>query len=167
MVKKDQNPEDQEYKARSVALRLLARREHSRQELELKLRQRKIEQQVIGPVLDEYESEGWLDDQRFADIFARQRMGMGYGPMRILAELQQRGIHFTPACMSEATEAQWQAAAIRLRDKRFGLGRVDDDLKAKLRQARFLAGRGFSHSQVERALEARAPEDEELRGWAE
>lgn len=37
MAKRDENPEDQDYKARSVALRLLARREHSRQELALKL----------------------------------------------------------------------------------------------------------------------------------
>jgi regulatory protein len=160
MAKRDENPEDQDYKARSVALRLLARREHSRHELALKLRQRKIEPALINTVLDEYEDEGWLDDHRFADVFARQRMDMGYGPLRILADLQQRGVNFSAGCLSETTEEQWLASAVRLRERRFGLARLDDDLKEKLRQARFLAGRGFSHSQVERALEARAPEDE-------
>ena len=159
MAKRDENPEDQDYKARSVALRLLARREHSRQELALKLRQRNIEPGLINTVLDDYEAEGGLDDYRFADVYARQRMDMGYGPMKILAELQQRGISHSPECLNETTDEQWQAAAIRLRERRFGLHRLDDDLKEKLRQARFLAGRGFAHSQIERALEARAPED--------
>lgn len=160
MAKSDEKPEDQDYKARSVALRLLARREHSRQELALKLRQRKIDAAIISSVLDDYEAEGWLDDQRFADVFARQRMDVGYGPLRILAELQQRGVHQSPESLTEVTEDQWAQIAIRLRAKRFGLGPVADDLQEKLRQARFLARRGFSQSQIERALKAAAPEDE-------
>ena len=51
---KDQDPE---YKARSAALRLLARREHSRYELALKLRQRRIEGDLIDTVLDEYSTK--------------------------------------------------------------------------------------------------------------
>ncbi len=71
---KDQKHDDPEYQARSVALRLLARREHSRYELALKLRQRRIPPDVFDPVLDEYECEGWLDDDRFAEIYTRQRI---------------------------------------------------------------------------------------------
>lgn len=149
---KDSKHDDPEYKARSVALRLLARREHSRQELSLKLRQRKIEQSVIDLVLDEYEEEGWLDDHRFADVYTRQRIDVGYGPVRIMAELQQRGVHFRPECLEEKSDADWARVAAELREKRFGLYRVSDDLAEKLRQARFLARRGFSSAQVERAL---------------
>jgi regulatory protein len=152
---KDQDPE---YKARSVALRLLARREHSRYELALKLRQRRIEIDLIDRVLDEYEREGWLDDNRFADVYARQRMDLGYGPLRILAELQQRGVHQSPECLDGATEDDWCRRAVRLRAKRYGLGRLDDDLPEKLRQARFLSRRGFSSTQIDRALEAREDE---------
>ncbi|TNE98663.1 MAG: regulatory protein RecX, partial [Gammaproteobacteria bacterium] len=65
---KQENLEDQDYRARSTALRLLARREHSRLELSLKLRQRKLPSSVIDAVLDDFEHEGWLDDQRFADV---------------------------------------------------------------------------------------------------
>ncbi|PPK51702.1 regulatory protein RecX [Marinobacter persicus] len=152
---KDEKQQDPETRARSVALRLLARREHSRQELFLKLRQRKIEPDVIDTVLDEYEAEGWLDDQRFADVFTRQRMDMGYGPVRILAELQQRGVHQSPECLNEVSEEYWCELAARLRERRFGLAPVNDDLAEKLRQARFLARRGFSSSQVEKALGVR------------
>ena len=101
---KQENDNDQDYKARATALRLLARREHSRLELSLKLRQRKLPGDIINAVLDDYEKEGWLDDDRFADVYARQRMDLGYGPLRILGELQQRGVHKTPECVAEMAE---------------------------------------------------------------
>ncbi len=152
---KASNPEGQDYKARSAALRLLARREHSRLELSLKLRQRKIESDVIERVLDDYEAEGWLSDERFADIYARQRMDLGYGPLRILAELQQRGVHVTPECLRDMTDAEWTERAALLREKRFGIRDISEDWDEKARQARFLARRGFASDQVESALERR------------
>ncbi len=155
---KPENQDDQEYKARSVALRLLARREHSRLELSLKLRQRRLEPAVIDAVLDEYEAEGWLDDDRFADVYARQRMDIGYGPLRILGELQQRGVHRTPECLAEMSEEDWCQQAISLRERRFGLTDLERDWDEKVRQARFLNRRGYTSSQVERALEVKAPE---------
>ncbi|MBW0149046.1 regulatory protein RecX [Marinobacter arenosus] len=155
---KPENQDDQEYKARATALRLLARREHSRTELSLKLRQRKIEADIIEAVLDDYEGEGWLDDNRFADVYARQRMDLGYGPLRILGELQQRGVHHEPACLSDMSDEDWCRRAVALREKRFGLSDLNDDWDEKVRQARFLNRRGFSAGQVERALETRSPD---------
>ncbi len=156
---KDSKQDDPEYKARSVALRLLARREHSRYELALKLRQRQIEPGVIESVLDEYEKEGWLDDARFADVYARQRIDVGYGPVRILSELQQRGVNERPECLSELSDSDWCRLAARLRDRRFGLESVNNNLQEKLRQARFLARRGFSSAQVEKALKIDSLDD--------
>jgi len=155
---KGEKERDQDSKARSVALRLLARREHSRLELSLKLRQRQLEQSVIDQVLDDYERHGWLDDQRFADIYARQRVEQGYGPLRIQSELQQRGIHDSPACVCAMTDDDWIRKAVAIRQKKFGLAPVNDKLDEKARQARFLGRRGFSGSQVECALAARASE---------
>ena len=40
--------DDPEYRTRSLALKLLARREHSRQELSLKLLKRKLPRDLIG-----------------------------------------------------------------------------------------------------------------------
>ncbi len=151
---KAENPDDPEYKARAVAMRLLARREHSRLELANKLRQRSIETAIIERVLDEYETVDWLSDSRFADAYARNRRELAYGPVRIRAELQQRGIHFEPECLAEITETTWVALAIRWRQRKFGLARVQDDWPEKARQARSLSRRGFTGEQVERALEA-------------
>jgi regulatory protein len=100
-----------------------------------------------------------LDDDRFAEIYTRQRIEAGYGPLRILAELQQRGVSQTPECLSSVAEEEWCRRAVRARDKRFGLADVQGDLPEKLRQARFLARRGFSSSQSEHALSAGPDED--------
>lgn len=153
---KQENQDDQEYRARATALRLLARREHSRFELSLKLRQRRVPGDIIEAVLDDYENEGWLDDNRFADVYARQRIDLGYGPLRILGELQQRGVHKSPDCLEDMTEEDWCRKATGLREKRFGLADLSEDWDEKLRQSRFLNRRGFSASQVETALEARS-----------
>jgi len=156
--------EDPGQKARAAALRLLARREHSRLELDLKLRQRKIEAPIIEQVLDEYEANDWLSDQRFADVFARQRVDLGYGPMKVLAELQQRGIQSSPEWFSAMTDHQWAKIAIRLRDRRFGLTDIRDDWDEKARQGRFLARRGFTGEHVEVALEAILDPDQSVGG---
>ncbi|MDI9245171.1 regulatory protein RecX [Marinobacter sp. CHS3-4] len=160
MAKQD----DPEQKARATALRLLARREHSRLELDLKLRQRKVEASVIERVLDEYEENDWLSDERFADVFARQKVDLGYGPMKILAELQQRGIQRPPTWFSEMTDRDWSENAIRLRDRRFGLTNIQDDWDEKGRQGRFLARRGFAGDQVEAALDAVLDPDQSVGG---
>lgn len=149
MVKQD----DPEQKARAVALRLLARREHSRLELGLKLRQRKFEAVIIEAVLDEYEANDWLSDERFADIFSRQRFDLGYGPLKIVAELQQRGIKRPPEWLSSMTDQQWIKSAISLRDRRFGLNDIREDWDERGRQGRFLARRGYASDHIESALE--------------
>lgn len=149
MAKQD----DPEQKARAAALRLLARREHSRLELDLKLRQRKVEAPLIEKVLDEYEANDWLNNERFADVFARQRFDLGYGPIKIIAELQQRGIHQPPEWLSAMTDREWTNMATRLRDRRFGLSDIRDDWDEKGRQGRFLARRGYASDHIEAALE--------------
>lgn len=152
---KGKTEEDPQTRARSAALRLLARREHSRYELAMKLRQRGIGPEVYEPVLDEYEEEGWLSDERFAEVYTRQRVDLGYGPLRILGELQQRGIHWTPEQLAHMSDQQWAERAEQLRERRFGLTDIRDDWDERVRQARFLSRRGFTAEQVERALSAR------------
>lgn len=156
MTVNERTGQDAEQQARAAALRLLARREHSRQELALKLRQRRVPADIIERVLDDYEHEGWLSDERFAGVYGRQRRDLGYGPVRIRSELHQRGVQLWPAELAEMSDSDWCELAIRAREKRFGLASLEDDWPEKARQARFLSQRGFSGEQVERALEATA-----------
>lgn len=147
-----------------MALRLLARREHSRFELELKLRQRKLDAALIDRVLDDFEEQGWLSDERFADIYARNRINLRYGPLRIRAELQQKGIRFVPESLAAITDRQWCEIALLARERRFGLADLRDDWTARAKQARFLGQRGFSAEQVEHALDVKSQEEARQHG---
>ncbi len=75
-----------------AALDLLARREHSRRELERKLGARGFTDELIAPTLDALEESGELASARFTASFIRARAAKGQGPARIRAELAERGI---------------------------------------------------------------------------
>ena len=54
---------------RERALRLLARREHSRAELARKLEAAGFAREEIALLLDAFEAKNWLSDQRFAESY--------------------------------------------------------------------------------------------------
>ena len=96
------------------ALALLVRREHSRPELLRKLQARGIAPAEAAAAVERMVAEGWQDDRRFADSLVRHRVGAGYGPRYIRAELR---LHEIPADIAaavlQAREDQWTAIAAR------------------------------------------------------
>ncbi|MGA7964351.1 MAG: regulatory protein RecX, partial [Gammaproteobacteria bacterium] len=98
-----------------VGLRLLARREHSRAELALKLAQRGIEQTEIERALDRLQAMDALNEERFAEQYMRMRLRQGYGPARIRADLAARGVDTATAeaelAGAEGDDAHWLARA--------------------------------------------------------
>ena len=135
-----------------TALRLLARREHSMRELRAKLRLRGHEASAIEPVLEELAERNLVSDERFAEAFLRSRLERGQGPLKIRAQLKERGVDapLVDAVLKEA-EVDWDLRAAAARSRRFGEpppGNRED----MARQARFLRGRGFSEGQVARAV---------------
>ena len=73
-------------------MNLLARREHSTRELRDKLLVRGFEEDEITPALQLLSQEGLLSDERFTESFIHWRIGRGSGPLKIRAELRQRGV---------------------------------------------------------------------------
>ena len=135
-----------------AALDLLARREHSRRELEQKLAARGFAEELIAPTLDALEESGELASARFTASFIRARAAKGQGPARIRAELAERGIDREQAAeLMSAADIDWAALAASVRDKRFG-AEPPSDFKERARQARFLEYRGFDRGQIGRAL---------------
>lgn len=136
-----------------TALGLLARREHSRRELERKLDARGFADVLIASTLDALEESGELAPARFTASFIRARAAKGQGPARIRAELAERGIDREQATeLMRAADIDWTALAASVRDKRFGAQRPSD-FKERARQARFLEYRGFDSDQIGSALE--------------
>ena len=135
-----------------TSLGLLSRREHSVRELRIKLAARGHEGGVIETTLENLVERDLLCDERFARAFLRSRLERGQGPLKIRAQLMERGVkaELIETALAEAA-VDWNRCAAAARRRRFGEARPQDrNLMAK--QARFLRGRGFSAAQVARAL---------------
>jgi regulatory protein len=140
--------------ARIAAVRLLARREHSTDELRRKLKRRGHPEAVIETVVATLSDASYVSDSRFADSFVRVRSERGRGPLRIRAELRERGVEDALAdeLLTETADF-WIERARSARRKRFGEAppATRDDWN---RQARFLARRGFPSDLIYRVLGA-------------
>jgi len=142
---------DEEAAVREQCIRLLARREHSRQELRLKLAQRDYSRDISERVLDQLVAERLLSDERFTEQFVRQRLESGYGPVKIRAELSERGIGGELAAPHlELGDQAWRDRCRATWERRFG--KPPRDRREWGQQARFLANRGFSGDHVSRVL---------------
>jgi regulatory protein len=136
---------------------LLARREHSRLELERKLATRGFPEAVIGPALDALEQSGLLVATRFTESFIRSRLAKGQGPVRIRAELTERGVRDAAEAL-RGSDIDWLATARAVLRKRFG-AEPPRDYRERAKRARFLQYRGFTADQVRAALELDADSD--------
>ena len=134
----------EEQKIRLSAMNMLARREHSRSELVSKLTV-KYNEESVHTVLERLQEEGLQSDQRFLESFVSSRVRRGYGPVKIIYELGQRGID--SESVSEELEkyrSKWLELAREQLEKKYGdLPPVD--FKEKQKRQRFIASRGFSH----------------------
>lgn len=135
------------------AIRLLARREHSRVELAAKLRRGlggAEHTSEIARVLDRLERDNLLSDERFAGNVTRARAAR-FGDARIRHELKRAGVAGAAAdgalTALKGTELE-RARALWVR--RFGA--VPRSAGERARQARFLQARGFSTDTIRRIL---------------
>lgn len=133
------------------ALDMLARREHSAQELASRLARRGHAPDEADAAIARLREQHYQSDARFAQALARHRAGQGYGPLRIRAELKSHGIGAaTIASALAQLEVDWrEVAAAQLR--RHAAGKPATDAAAQARLAAFLLRRGFDAATV-RAL---------------
>lgn len=138
---------------RQLALRLLARREHSRHELRDKLRSRGLDPGLIDPVLDDLSRSGLLSDARFVDSYVYARRQRGFGPRRIEAELRERGVadDLIDAGLG-AWDADWRPVLEGLYARRYGSQPATEGAE-RARRLRFLTGRGFSAALAQEVMD--------------
>ena len=138
-------------------MRLLGGREHSRAELERKLRKHEEEAGQLAQVLDELQAKGFISEQRVVDsVLHRRAPRLGAGRLR--QELQAKGID--GELVAQALQQLRGTELSRARDvwqRKFG--QPPRDATERGRQARFLAARGFGGEVIHRVLGA-AAEDE-------
>ena len=139
--------------ARAKALRLLGRREHSARQLSHKLRAGGAESETADSVIASLAESGWQSDPRYAETLVRSRIGQGYGPLRIRAELAMAGLpeHLIREAL-DAADCDWTQLAIETQARRFGSPPASMDEKQK--QWRTLAQRGFASEHIQGAEDA-------------
>ena len=127
---------------RARALRLLARREHSRAELARKLSVHAEDPGEVERVLDDFERRGWLSERRVVEQLVHARRAR-YGARRIERDLRLKGVseEAVSAALADLKGGEFEAAREVWRRK-FG-GREPRSPADRARQVRFLQGRGF------------------------
>ena len=137
---------------RERALRLLARREHSRFELARKLEQAGFAQHDIEALLDEFEGKNWLSDRRFAESYVADHRTRA-GSIKLAYDLRQRGVSdaIIEDVLSETRDSELERARAVWR-KKFRAAPADASETAK--QIRFLQGRGFTAEVIRKTLAA-------------
>ncbi|MDP2368711.1 recombination regulator RecX [Rhodoferax sp.] len=135
---------------KSRALRLLSTREHSRSELQSKLRPHAQSPDALAQVLDELQAKGFINEQRVLESVLHRR-AVKLGVSRIRKELLAKGLE--PAAISQAVNQLRESELARAREvwrKRFGKQPLDATERAK--QMRFLASRGFCGDTIRRIV---------------
>jgi len=136
---------------RERAMRLLARREHSRAELVRKLGQAGFDACDIQPLLDEFEEKKWLSDRRFAESYVTDHRARA-GAVKLAFDLRQRGVadNIIETVLSENRDSEFERAQA-VWQKKFGSAPTDMTEKAK--QMRFLQSRGFGAEVIRRVID--------------
>lgn len=130
------------------ALGMLARREYSQRELRTRLDHAGCDDAESESAIKRLRAQHFQDDGRFGEMIVRARVGQGYGPARIRAELRSHGLA-DPAIrvLLEQADPDWEALAARQLRKQYA-GRPARDPAARSKRAAFLLRRGFAAATV-------------------
>lgn len=135
---------------RARALRLLARREHSRAELQGKLAPHAESAAAVESLLDALERKKQLSNARYAEVRARQ-LARKYGAARIRRDLESKGVDAQIVSAVSDTGDLERARAIL--ERKYRTAATTREERAK--RMRFLQSRGFSSDVIRRSMSAR------------
>ena len=134
------------------ALKLLSMREHTRLELERKLRVHAESPEQLAQALDALQAKGFINEDRVVESVLHRRAAR-LGASRVRQELQAKGVAET--AISEAMAQLRSTELARAREvwgKKFT--HPPADAKERAKQMRFLISRGFGAEVVRRVVQA-------------
>jgi len=139
------------------AYRLLARRDHGRNELVQKLVARGFDNGQIENAVEELASRGYIDDKKLCPVYANARVKkLLLGPMKLRHDLQAKGFDISLAeqvvseifCDDEATlDIAKKSAGKKLRTLPDA-----DESEQKQKVFRHLTNRGFDNDTARRVV---------------
>jgi regulatory protein len=140
---------------KAQAVRLLARREYARADLEQRLLAKGASRDEVTAALDELVAQGLLSNERYARALVAQKSG-SYSRRSIRGELKRKGLSGEAIDVALVdSPVDDDAALLALWQRRFGTLPSND--KEKARQIRFLESRGFGLSAILKLLRTPAP----------
>lgn len=139
------------------ALRLLARREHTRVELARKLAPDAGSPQVLKELIDQLSSRAQVSDERYAEARTHQ-LSRKFGAARIRRELVAKGIEREAAARfaADVEKTDLERAQLILARKYRTRAATPQE---RARRARFLQSRGFTNDVIRRSLAFAATEE--------
>ena len=150
----------------TAALRLLARREHSSEELKRKLLAKGHPAEAVVAVVTALSGKRLVSDDRFIASYLHHHATRGQGPVRIRAELRQHGVSDGAiAEKMQGAEVDWGRLAAQARVRKFG-AEQPATLAERAKQARFLQYRGFTADQIRAAFKSSdSREEQDVHGF--
>lgn len=143
--------EDQKYQVKQSALNYLARRQHSKNEIKTKLRQKKFSSELIEQTLNNLAQNNYVDDLSFARIFTDEKVkAKSWGKNKIKSELIKRGVSSKVIAdviedkFSHDSEIESGLELARKKLKKL-INRKVDQKKIQTRIYSFLVSRGYDY----------------------
>ncbi len=135
-------------KARASALASLSLREHSVKELADKLSRKSYQDESIQHVIKECLERNYLNDERFAEMYWRNRSNKGFGPNKIRSELKHKGVNSSVIEQSsQQEELDFDEVIRKIYTKKFK-GEPFKDFKDKIKRQNYLYQRGFDRELI-------------------
>jgi regulatory protein len=168
--------QDEPYRARSRAIALLTTRDRTGREVELRLVRLGFAPETVLSTVEWLQERDYVNDRRFGEYYAAEKLRTGWAGRRVSAELLQRGLDRGLVDEIMAAQRDNDVAAgerdeslLAFLSRRFGPQFVTDPGGAERRMTGFLARRGYDWDTVgrmvrllrEEALEAGATRDSE------
>ncbi len=141
--------------AQDYAIRLLSYRERSRLEVQARMERKGFQTDVIEKVLRYLESQKYLDDKRFAELWTHNRLKRRYGKGRVVLELREKGVN--QEIIDEVVKKTYSTvdeigmALDLVKRKGYNLESAEDQ-RALRRASEFLRRRGFSFSIIREVM---------------
>ncbi|MBK2356341.1 regulatory protein RecX [Francisella hispaniensis] len=143
-------------KEKNYLLYLLAKQDYSRKQLFDKLTLRNnISLIEINSLLDEFEQNKWLSDERFVDVFISSEIAKFRGRKRIInTAVYQKGLslELVESCL-DSQEIDWFELCRQCLDKKYkNINKLHLDFKLRQKAINYLVYNGFSFDEINFAL---------------
>jgi regulatory protein len=141
-------------KIRNYAISLLARREHTKVELQRKLIAKGFANDEATKIIQDLGQQGLQSDKRFVESYIAMRCNRGFGPIKIKMELCERGVdqELIEQFLQEY-KSIWFELVQTIRYKKFGK-EIPSDLQEQAKQMRYLYYKGFDADLIRKILKA-------------